>query len=107
LTARSISQRLLDAKRIVTGEADESVRVTSRVLRYLFELRVHIHPLVAIRPHLALRDENFFHAGFVHFGEHGVETVELRQAADGFFHAANETTFFASFQRLINSGVAT
>ena len=34
-------QRLLDAKRIVTGEADESVRVTSRVLRHLFELRVH------------------------------------------------------------------
>ena len=38
--------------------------------------------------------KTFVHAGFVHLGEHGVEAVVLRQAADGFFHAANQLAFF-------------
>ena len=87
-------ERLLDAKGVVAGEPDEAVGITAGVLGDFFELGVHVHPLVAVRPHLGLGDKNFCHAGFVHFGEHGVETVELRQAADGFFHAANQLAFF-------------
>jgi hypothetical protein len=86
-------QRLFDAKRIVARQADEAVGVTSGVLGDFFELSIHVHPLVAVGPHLGLGDENLFHAGIIHLGEHSVETVVLRQAADGFFHAADELAF--------------
>ncbi len=87
-------QRLLDAERIVTGKADEAAWIAARVLRHFVKPGVHVHPFIPVRPHLALGDENFFYIRFIHFRHHGVDALELRQAADRPLHPANELAFF-------------
>ena len=89
-----LQQRFFDAKRIVAGEAHEALWIAHNVLCHLFKLCVHVHPLVAIRPHLALRDEDLLDAGLIHFRNHRVDAVILRQAANGFFHTADQLARF-------------
>ncbi len=87
-------QRLLDAKWIVARKADEACWIAGRVLRDFFELGVHVHPLVSVRPHFALGDEDFVDAGLVHLSDHRLDAVVLRQTADGLFHTADELALF-------------
>ena len=80
----------------ILREPHEAVGVPPRVLGHLVQRRVHVHPLVPVRPHLGLGDEDLLDARLVHLAEHGGNRVELRQAAVGALHPADQLALLAA-----------